>query len=188
MGLLYTTEGTRRILDTLNTAFDGPGKGLDVIRKAAPVGSALRRKIEGRNWKPGQLARILRLLPTDQGKAKGARSDDETRRWFWFLNKVVGPSATFRPIRNALADAILNQDSKGAPLNIIRVSFDHVELADASNPNLVIFDAPLPGVDGGSVRHITLFTVRVPEGSKFQDDPPPKDSDDPADLVAPPWE
>lgn len=39
MGLLWTTEGTRRIKNTLNTAFDGPTPantplmGLDLIRQ-----------------------------------------------------------------------------------------------------------------------------------------------------------
>jgi hypothetical protein len=100
---------------------------------------------------------------------------------------VVGPTAAFAPIRNALADAILNQDSSGTPLNIVRVSFDHVELAGKDNPNVVIFDAPLPGLSGGNVRHITLFTVPVPDiqdGSPFD----PTDPDEPEPIVKPPWD
>jgi hypothetical protein len=184
MGFLYTTEGTRRVLDTLNTAFDGPGKGLQFIRDKAPPGSNLWKLIETRNWKPGRLARMLQLLPFDQRKPPGALVKREAMRWHWFLKNVVGTSATFAPIRNALADAILKQDSKGAPLNIVRVSFDHVELAGKDNPNVVIFDAPLPGATNGeTVRHITLFTVPVPEiqeGTEF-------DAVEPDAIVKPPW-
>ena len=49
MGLLFTTEGTRRIIDTLNTAFDGPNRGLDVIRSALPNAPKLSAKIASRN-------------------------------------------------------------------------------------------------------------------------------------------
>jgi hypothetical protein len=190
MGLLYTTEGTRRVLNTLNTAFDGPGKGLDYIRSSAPPGSKLRKLIEKRSWKPARLARMLQLLPFDQGNSTGPPGklrDRDTRRWHWFLKNVLGASAAFPPIRNALADAILNQDSSGTPLNLVRVSFDHVELTGKDNPNVVIFDAPLPGLSGGNVRHITLFTVPVPE---IQDGTPfdPNDPDEPDPIVKPPWD
>jgi hypothetical protein len=174
----------------LNTAFDGPGKGLDYIRGSAPPGSKLRKLLEKRNWKPARLARALQLLPFDQGNSAGPPGklrERDTKRWHWFLKNVVGPTAAFAPIRNALADAILNQDSSGTPLNIVRVSFDHVELAGKDNPNVVIFDAPLPGLSGGNVRHITLFTVPVPDiqdGSPFD----PTDPDEPEPIVKPPWD
>jgi hypothetical protein len=92
----------------------------------------------------------------------------------------------FKPLRNALADAILNRDSNGNPLKdsngnpviLVRVAFDHVELDDISNtgndtanakltPNIVIFDLPWPDPNGQThsppwfIRHITLFTQRV---------------------------
>lgn len=197
MGFLYTTEGTRRVLDTLNTAFDGPGKGLDFIRSSAPPDSKLRKLIERRNWRPARLAWLLQLLPFDQGSSAGSpepiKGRRETKRWHWFLKNVVGPSATFPAIRNALADAILNQDTNGTALNIVRVSFDHVELVGKDNPNVVIFDAPLPGVGGGNVRHITLFTVPVPEkqpnGNPFDGTPfDPTAPDEPDPVVRPPWE
>jgi hypothetical protein len=187
MGLLHTTPGTRRILDTLNTAFDGPGKGLQFIRNAASPGSPLYRKVARRNWRPGTLARMLRLLPFDQAKPPSAGKADETKRWFYFLRRVIGPTAAFPAIRDALADAILNQDSSGAALNIVRVSFDHVELDGPANPNVVIYDAPVPGLPGGNVRHITLFTVRVPDVIV---DPQPDvpEPDEPPPISKPPWE
>ena len=188
MGLLFTTEGTRRVLNTLNTAFDGPNKGLDHIRSAVGTNLKLQRMLERRRWKPARLAWALQLLPFDQGNSAGPPGrlrERDSRRWHWFLKNVVGPTAAFAPIRNALADAILNQDSNGTRLNIVRVSFDYVELPPKDNANVVIFDAPLPGISGGNVRHITLFTVPVPE---IQDGTPfdPPDSDDP-DPIKPPW-
>jgi hypothetical protein len=185
MGLLFTTPGTQAILDTLNTAFDGPGKGLDFIRTNA--GPKILAKIGKRNWQPGHLARMLRLLPFDQGG--GQVPSDSPAKWWWFLRKRPGLLVTFDPIKIALADAILNQDSSNnnAPLNIVRVTFDHVELAGSANPNVVIFDAPLPGdPNGGMVRHITLFTVAVPPGK--QDSQPPLDSDEQDIPVKPPWD
>jgi hypothetical protein len=190
MGLLWTTEGTRRVLNTLNTAFDGPNKGLDFIRSAASPGSRLRKKIAKRDWKPGRLARMLKLVPVDQGNSAGPPKPSESKhkaRWRYFLKNVLGPSAAFAPIRNALADAILNEDANGTPLKILRVSFDHVELASPANPNVVIFDAPQPGVPGWSVRHITLFTVPVPEVI-VEPQPDPVDSDEPDPIDNPPWD
>ena len=190
MGLLFTTPGTRAIIDTLNTAFDGPGKGLDFIRNNA--GPKILKKIEKRNWQPGHLARMLKLLPFDQGG--GAVPPDSPGKWWWFLRKRNGLNVTFDPIRTALADAILKQDSNNnnAFLNIARVSFDHVELpnpnpANPPNPNVVIFDAPLPGDPNGAlVRHITLFTVAV----SGQDMEPPLagDEEDFPPNHKPPWD
>src|SRR3982750_3850409 len=98
MGLLFTSPGTQRIIDTLNTAFDGPGLGLDFIRtKADPK---ILAKIAKRNWAPGQLSRMLKLLPFDQNTG-AANLPGETKKWWWFLKKLVGNPATFGPIRNA---------------------------------------------------------------------------------------
>lgn len=195
MGFLYTTEGTRRVLDTLNTAFDGPSKGLDYIRSSVAANDQLRDMVAKRNWKPARLARILQLLPFDQGNSAGPPGKiraREAKRWHWFLKNVVGPSATFAPIRNALADAILNRDSSGTTLTIVRVSFSHVELTGKDNPNVVIFDAPLPGNSGGTVRQITLFTVPVPEkqpnGDPFDGTPfDPPELNEPDPIKKAPW-
>ncbi len=190
MGLLFTTEGTRRVINTLNTAFDGPGKGLDVIRNSAASAPKLLKKVAKRNWKPGHLARMLSLFPYDQGDGAGKRGaidNRHTKRWHFFLKTVVGSTdAVFVPLRDALADAILNQDSNGNALSIVRVAFDHVELGGPQDdPGIKIFDAPLPGTGGGVLRHITLFTVPVPKaevGSDFDGN----DSDE-GDLPTPPW-
>jgi hypothetical protein len=180
MGLLFTTEATRRVVNTLNTAFDGPSKdpinnptGLDAIRKIAPTGSKLANKIALRDWKPGRLARMLLLLPYDQSGQQNPLSDGHTKRWHYFLKTVVGSStdkgSVFATLQNALADAILNTatDSTGAALDIVRVSFDHVELADNANMDIVIFDAPVKSLNPSKppkvARHITLFTATVPE-------------------------
>lgn len=167
MGLLWTSEGTRRIINTLNTAFDGPNKGLQTIRDGVAADPFLRDLVRSRKWNPGDLAQALDLLPYDQGNDSGSPQPIRPKhklRWLYFLNKIVGINeAVFGPLRNALADAILNQDSKGNALTIIRVTFDHVELGDSNaSANLVIFD--LPNADKtATVRHITLFTVPVPQ-------------------------
>ena len=189
MGLLFTTEGTRRIVNTLNTAFDGPtptGKpliGLDVIRGLAgtpPNLTAFGTLVAGRNWAPGQVAGMLDLLPYDQGNESGGNSGPkgklnprDTRRWNYFLTSLS--PAVFKLLQNALAGAILNQDDNGSPLNykIIRAAFDHVHTDPNTNPNLVVFDAPLPGFAGAYVRHITLFTPEVPNGNLGNNFGPP---------------
>jgi hypothetical protein len=214
MGLLFTTEGTRRIKNTLNTAFDDSADGLTYIRSFVGTPSdkptsnltAFGQFIKLRTWTPGQLAVALDLMPYDQGSGDGnqgngpihpvnpkPKKNTDVKRWNYFLAGVVGDKTAgidgtkpfdtvFVPLRNALADALLNQDSNGNQLNIIRVSFDHVEL-DANLPNsgtskqtappsVVIFDAPLSDDSGsslGTVRHITLFTVRVPQNQPGND-------------------
>jgi hypothetical protein len=193
MGLLFTTPGTQRIIDTLNTAFDGPGKGLELIQgAAASKDSKLGAMVATRNWMPGYLALMLDLLPYDQSPTnptRGPTFNADQRRWKYFLRKVLGPTAAFAPIRSALADAILKRDSSGAPLNIVRVSFDCVELTGSANPNVVIFDAPLPGDGGATVRHITLFTKYVEGGPGGPTPPLPVDPHEPADRepANPPW-
>ena len=188
MGLLFTTEGTRRIINTLNTAFDESDGGLKFIRgylQTNPPSALYTLLTSTSKWQPGQLAVALDLMPYDQGSGDGnqgngphppngskGKKTKDTWRWNYFLTNVVGPSAAFAPLQNALATAILNTatDAAGNALNIIRVSFDHVELDENSQtsgtapPSVVIFDAPLLGNNGaslGTVRHITLFTVRV---------------------------
>lgn len=191
MGLLFTTPGTRAILDTLNTAFNGPkkGEGLDFIRNK--MGAKIRSKVEKRNWNPGHLARMLQLLPFDQGGGGAGDFAKNSKRWWWFLKKTIGGPAIFKPLRNALADAILDTDTKGNKLNIVRVTFDHVELESSDkgrdpNPNIVIYDAPLPGDSGGKVRHITLFTAALKPSD--EDTPPGLGSDEEYIPVKPPWD
>src|SRR5579871_6692228 len=109
MGLLFTSKDTRRIIDTLNTAFDGPNGGLAAIRGMAdpnssePVVQKRGQKIAEGKWKPGRLARMLQLLPYDQNpnastdptspnyKGLGHRA---TKRWHYFLHTVVGYTDT----------------------------------------------------------------------------------------------
>lgn len=198
MGLLFTTEGTRRILDTLNIAFDGPSPpngplvGLDLIRKAISDNN-LTAKIKKADWAPGHFARMLYLLPIDQASANLTNTKTHNGRWHHFLRKIVAggndpnsvPYQTvFAPLRSALADAILTVDPSTGKPTILRVSFDHVEIDEPAAPtstdgnappSLVIFDAPLyieNGSTPGKLRHITLFTVRVHDlnanGSVFQ--------------------
>jgi hypothetical protein len=204
MGLLFTTEGTRRVINTLNTAFDGPDTtnktGLYAIRQAASTAPKFYAKVKTRVWKAGHVAKMLSLFPYDQGESSGGTPgktgqllERDTKRWHYFLKTVVGPAedAVFKPLRNALADAITNQDSNGNALNIMRVSFDHVELESANaNPNIVIFDAPLPGTTG-MVRHITLFTAAVPQkdpnGNSLDGTPFDANDNDEQDFPNPPW-
>jgi hypothetical protein len=225
MGLLFTTEGTRRIINTLNSAFDESSNGLAYIKSlatppvpatstsaAVPAGP-LYTTVSGRNWNPADLAEQLDLLPYDQGNGEGTDGNGNkpphrahankkhAKRWRHFLLTVVGDKTVgvngkkpidtiFAPLRSALADAILGTDSTGAKIvpAIVRVSFDHVELDENLDnpgtvpPNIVIFDASLLDDSGntvGKVRHITLFTVRVPSnmaGSDFGNS-----------VVTPPW-
>src|SRR5437868_2292140 len=164
MGLLFTTEGTRRIVNTLNTAFDGPTPasqplmGLDLIRSLLGTPSnptPFATLVAGRNWAAGQVAGMLDLLPYDQGNEsggvpgqKGKLNPRDARRWNYFLTSL--PAAVFKLLQNAMAGAILNQDNNGTPLayKIVRAAFDHVHLDATANPDLVAFDAPLPGIGG----------------------------------------
>jgi hypothetical protein len=214
MGLLFTTEGSRRIKNTLNTAFDESPGGLAYIKglatppiPATPISAAIPAGpiwsiVKDRNWNPATLAAALDLMPYDQGSGDGdqgngpnphdpskGKKKKDVWRWNYFLKSVIGTSTSagsvFATLRSALADAILGTDASGAPISpaIVRVSFDHVELDENANspgtapPSVVIFDAPLKGDGGtslGTVRHITLFTVRVDPsqaGSAFSDGP-----------------
>jgi hypothetical protein len=161
MGLLFTTEGTRRIINTLNTAFDGPdptGKfGLAYIRglwNGATPNTTVANYVNN-GWAPSQLATALDLLPYDQGTGEGRDRKDHNppntptaydvrhaKRWIWFLQNVLGSNAaapTFNTIMGALQHAIKNDvpdpNSPGKTLDIQRVSFDHVELdANSDSP------------------------------------------------------
>ena len=190
MGLLYTTEGTRRILDTLNTAFDGPDqdasgkdKGLAIVRTAKDNDSLLKGMLTSnpRKWKPGHLATALQLLPFDQSGNGAPVDDSHTKRWAYFLKKVVG-AQQFSDLRDALADAILDQVT-GRPIG--KISFDHVEVTNVSNANLVVFDAPMPDFPGKWVRHITLFTKRLKDSDSDSLDG--TGSGEPNPLPGPPW-
>jgi hypothetical protein len=185
MGLLYTTEGTRRILDTLNTAFSGPDskdKGLQFIRDAVEASKKTEQKllynmILNHPWKRGHLATTLALLPYDQGKGGGINPAD-TARWAFFIKTVIG--GKFNDLCKALSEAILDS----ASVRIVSVSFDHVE--HSGRPNLIVYDAPLTNdLNGPYGRHITLFTRNLnPTGDTDKFDAP-----DPADgpPLNPPW-
>jgi hypothetical protein len=179
MGLLYTTEATRNILDTLNTAFDGPNptappnSGLQYIRDQVEASRTstdprLYNMVNNPPWKRGHLATTLQLFPYNQ-KTGGMANPGDKGRWAFFLKSVVGPS--FGDLCKALSDAIL----KKAAVNIIQVSFHHVE--KTGSPNLVYYDAPLtPSPSGPYARQITLFTrnLIVGESATF-DTPDPSD-------------
>jgi hypothetical protein len=183
MGLLYTTEATRRILDTLNTAFDE--SGLSYIRAridpTAPVTDPRRQlydMLDQRQWRRGHLATALELFPYDQGPGSGLVPDHK-RRWAFLLRSVV--ASKFDDLKRALSDAILNRTG----VNIVKMSFSHVEKSGA--PNLVVFDAPMiPGNPGGDyVRHITLFTRRLMGGENDDFEPPAQG--EPPPFANPPW-
>jgi hypothetical protein len=185
MGLLYTTEGTRNILDTLNTAFDGSNKGLKFIRDkvkaselaSAPADRKLYEMVYNQKWRRGHLATTLQLFPYNQNTG-GIQGDDKAR-WAFFLKTVVG--AKFNELRKALSEAILNTSG----VNIASVSFSHVE--KTGSPNLVIYDAPLTNdLNGPYGRHITLFTRHLTTGERADFDAP--DSDDGPPIVDPPWQ
>ncbi len=188
MGLLFRSLGTRNIIDTLNTAFAPKGlAGIQAFAGKAPNLSPFGNVIAGRNWEPYVVANDwLSLNPKDEF---GSINPGHSKRWKFFLQNVIGDKTTvyadgktayasvFVPLRNALADVILNTDSQGNYV-FVRATFDHVELEDPNdpdatklNPNLgpsiVIFDSPVPNPAGGTLgtgRHITLFTQRVKKG------------------------
>ena len=109
MGLLYTTEGTRRMLDTLNTAFDASDNGLKYIRSLAPPGSKLEDMLKKQNWAPGHLAAALKLYPYDQSPNPQPLDPQHVKRWAYFLKKVVG-NQQFKDIKQKLAEAILEHE------------------------------------------------------------------------------
>src|SRR5262249_39012982 len=106
MGFLFTKEGTQRIVDTLNTAFNE--KGLALIQQtASDPNTKLGALVRTRNWGSGQLALMLNLLPYDQSGHGDKIKKRHIQKWFYFLRKVLGGTSAFAPIRSALADAIL---------------------------------------------------------------------------------
>lgn len=183
MGLLYTTVGAGRILDTLNTAFSGPDSkdnGLKYIRDAVEASKKgdqkLYNMIRNPPWKRGHLATTLALLPYDQ--AAGGINPADTARWAFFIKTVIG--GKFNDLCKALSEAILDT----ANVKIVRVSFNHVE--HTGNPNLVVYDAPLTSdLNGPYGRQITLFTRNLkPTGETDTfDDPDPADGP----PLNPPW-
>jgi hypothetical protein len=185
MGLLYTTEGTRRILDTLNTAFSGPDSkdnGLKQIRDAVEASKKTDQKLYNmvlnHPWKRGHLATTLDLLPYDQNA--GGITDSDIARWAFFLKTVV--DGKFNELCKALSESILNT----AGVNIVRVSFNHID-KEKGSPNLVVYDAPLTDdLNGPYARQITLFTRNLKTGEKDKFDDPDPANDGPP-LPNPTW-
>lgn len=171
MGLLYTTEGTRRVIDTLNTAFDyGPNIGLAYIREQLRTDPSLQSFVRNRNWQLARFAFVFQIYPADQKLTNpGNVVPREKARWHWFLKQFLGRDQRrlHNLIRDALTDAMDNPS-----LSIVRVTFDHIESSVSTNPDVVIFDAPLPGTTG-RVRNITLITVKVAESEPGTDFDPP---------------
>lgn len=170
MGLLIPTAATRKLIDLLNISFYGPNAGLLSLRNKAGLlpgqtPTALGRKIRNKNWARGELARGLDLLPSDPDANQARRL---VNRWMHLLTRL--PDSVFAPLKDTLGDALTN-------MSVVRVSFDHVELENPGDPDdndndnlvprVVVFDVPLPdpaagGASLGILRHVTLFTQRVP--------------------------
>ena len=78
MGLLFTTEGTRRIINTLNTAFDESDGGLKFIRgylQPNPPSALYSLLTSPSTWQAGQFAAMLDLMPYDQGSGDGNKGN-----------------------------------------------------------------------------------------------------------------
>jgi hypothetical protein len=178
MGLLYTTPGTQRILDTLNTAFDRSNDGLAYIRARATPGSKLEDMLKKKNWAAGHLASALKLFPYDQSPREEPLQDYDVRRWAYFLKKVVG-NDLFKKIKEKLAEAILSP-------NFVSVSFNHIE---SNRQDLLVIDTPVGSdLNGPFARHLTVYTINVPAGKVDDFDRPPTTPDEPDPLPSPPWQ
>lgn len=183
MGLLYTTEGTRNILDTLNTAFDGPSKGLQIIRdavQASKIGDQkLYNMVANPPWKRGHLATTLELFPYNQGPGSNPNFDHHKARWAFFLRTVVG--GKFDELCKAISEAILDT----GPVKVSKVSFFHVEKGGA--PNLLVYYAPMTNdLNGPYAQQITLFTRNLKDTGDTSTFDPPDPGNDGLPLN-PPW-
>jgi hypothetical protein len=178
MGLLYTTPGTQRILDTLNTAFDSSNDGLTYIRALAAPGSKLEDMLKKQNWAPGHLASALKLYPYDQSPNPQPLDPKDVKRWAYFLKKVIG-NQLFKDIKQKLAEAILSP-------NFVSISFSHRE---SDRAGLLVIDTPVgSSLNGPFARHLTLSTINVPAGKEDDFDTPPTTPQEPAPLPGPPWQ
>ncbi len=178
MGLLIPTAATRHLIDTLNNAFFGPNAGLQNLRSQLGLlpnqtPTDLGKKIPGRSWGRNELLTGLNLLPSDPNNP--FNTGKVRRRWKHLIDQL--PDSVFGSLQDALADALTKTDGTPGNFLVVRVNFDHVELEDLNQPQdpdnanltprVVVFDIPLPNpADGsslGTLRHITLFTQRVPK-------------------------
>jgi hypothetical protein len=195
MGFIFTTQGTQRVLDTLNTAFD---VGVPRSPTTDPTGLFYVRDVlntkgylNGNGWSLHRLAKVLQINAADQSSTPTPPIVDSTQnaRWIYFLRKFLhndNPGIHNR-IRNTLTDAILNNNS------INKITFAHLETGMA--PDVVIFDALFTYIDpvtnkaaAGTVRHITLVTVNPNlSGAGSTPDYGQPDPNEPGSLPNPPW-
>jgi hypothetical protein len=116
MGFLWTTEGTRRVLDTLNNAFDATGSPTFAARWKAD--SQLAQYIRDRAMAAGPpgVGPQAHACGSALGRARRRDGNDQRRhrkRWHWFLQDMASKSpATFTAIQNALSDGILTKDAQ----------------------------------------------------------------------------
>lgn len=168
MGMLFTTRGTRRIIDALNTAFSE--KGMSQIR--GDESTKLWLTDPKKDWKLVRAAYAYSIFPISQDPDDnpGVTDPKSKKKWHYFLKDHLGSSSN-KPVHDQIRDAI--RDGLLAVGSISRFSFDHVELAPSSNVSVVIFDAPIPGATT-KLRQFTLLTPAVPKNQDGTDfDPTP---------------
>src|SRR5262249_27919629 len=93
MGFLYTTQGTQRVLDTLNTAFNDSSGGLAYIRGLLTSVPQFNGYLRGRGFKLDRLARVLQIYPADQSPTHAPVDGRELARWTYFLRKTLFSNA-----------------------------------------------------------------------------------------------
>jgi hypothetical protein len=176
MGMLFTTEGTKRIVETLNTAF----QDLSVIRTLPQYGRVLQLLQQPGN-QLSSIAYVLRIFPYRQrnphapGDQNGVYNRRDAARWRYFLDNL--DANTSSTIQSALLAAFNNS-------TINRTVCDHVSLPGVAAPSsVVVFDAPNPAAGGQRLMSITLMTVEIDPGNNGTPFPAPSS----AQAQNPPW-
>jgi hypothetical protein len=176
MGMLFTTVGTKRIVETLNTAF----QDLSVIRGLPQYATVLPLLQSTTTNNLSSVTYYLRIYPYRQknpnqpGDKNGVYDVKDARRWKYFLDNLDLTSAV--NIQGALATALQNT-------NMNRVVFDHVAIPGTSAPaSVVVFDAPNP-VGSGRLMSITLMTVEIDPSIQGPQLPAPSN----AQVSSAPW-
>ena len=168
MGMLFTTEGTRRIVDTLNTAFGGVG--VAKIRGYEATDQWLTKP--NKDWRLARACYVYQIYPVSQDPNNlGALDPKHKKRWHYFLKNhlFVKFKVTHDQIRDAIKAGLTD-------MTISRFAFDHVEVDANANVGVVIFDAPIPGLTT-KVRHVTLMTPAVPAAEGGSDFDPPQNGE-----------
>ena len=166
MGMLFTTEGTKRIVETLNTAF----QDLSILRGLPQYGTVLPLLQSTTSNTLSSVTFYLRIYPYRQknphvpGDKNGLYNVKDARRWKYFLDNLDLTSAV--NIQGALVTALQST-------TINRVVFDHVAIPGTAAPaSVVVFDAPNP-VGSGRIMSITLMTVELDQSIPGPPLPPP---------------